>query len=250
MNKIIEALKCVECRKTLSMPVFLPCGHMICQSHTTEDRKQITCSDCQKQFPNKEFTVAKAVLEILEANLTSFDFGKQHNESMKSCEELKKKLDQNDSILNDLDFYIHESISELRNRVLLKSEQLKKKVDDITQELLNHLDEYENKCKKACGERDTTRSLINEIVKQNGEAKTSWQKCWSDLNELKVDMEKWCQIKVKCDSTLKDLNESLECFKKDIFMNELGVKIYLVETFEKVDVDSVLEKQVYFKTNF
>ena len=91
MDQVLEAFKCVNCRKTLSTLVFLPCGHMICQHHTQVVDEKILCAECESYFPNKDFVVAKAVSNMIAAQLSNFDFGQQHKETSKSCGELKKQ---------------------------------------------------------------------------------------------------------------------------------------------------------------
>ena len=131
MDQVLDALKCVNCRNTLSSPILLPCGHMICQFHTQVTDEQILCVECETYCPNKDFVVAKAVSKMIDAQLNNIDFGQQHRETSKSCGELKKHIDKNDVMFNDLEYFIHESISELKNRVLLRSEQLKVRIERI-----------------------------------------------------------------------------------------------------------------------
>lgn len=110
--------------------------------------------------------------------IASFDFGQQHKQTSNSCEKLKKQIDNNDVILNDLDYFIHEEISEMKNRVMLKSEQLKLRIDESTQELINGLEEYEKLCKTNYNESSKKKLLIDELKKQNDAAKNSWKQ-WS-----------------------------------------------------------------------
>ena len=51
---------------------------------------------------------------MIEAKLTSLDFGEQHKQAANLCDELKKRLDKNSVLLNDADYFIHEKIDELR----------------------------------------------------------------------------------------------------------------------------------------
>lgn len=126
MDIVLDSLKCVDCRKTLDQPISLPCGHLICKSHTEEiAQEEIICSKCGTRHQNKEFAVIEAVLNMIKVQLDSFDFGPEHSETTKSCDELKNEIDKNDSILNDMDYFIHKSVDSLKNRVLLQSEHLK-----------------------------------------------------------------------------------------------------------------------------
>ena len=131
MDQVLNALKCVNCRDILSTPVILPCGHTICKYHTEVDDEQIICGECGSRHLNKGFIVVQAVSKMIEVQLNNFDFGEQHKDASKSCDDLKTHLDKNDTMLNDLEYFIHESIEELKNRVMLRREQLKFQIDEI-----------------------------------------------------------------------------------------------------------------------
>lgn len=144
MDKVIDALKCVECREILSAPIFLPCGHMICKKHTQSWSEHVLCAKCGIHHPNREFVVIEGVANMIEAKLSDFDFGEQHKQTSEFCGQLKNLLGKNDSLLNDLEYHIHEEINMLKNRVVLRGEQLKVKIDAITQEMIDDLDKYDN----------------------------------------------------------------------------------------------------------
>ena len=184
---------------------------------------------------------------MIKAQLTEFDFGPQHKEASMSFDKLKKQLDNNDAIFNDLEYFIHGSIGELKNQVMLRSEQLKVRIDEITQEKLADLDEYEKLCKDRCGDLNSKEnfiSLLNEFKEYNKDAKKMWEDGSRILNELKVDFVKWGEIKVKCDESLNNMSQKLKDFEKEVFRNELDTKKRQVEIFQKADIDSVLRKKV------
>lgn len=247
METVLKALKCVECLKTLSEPVCLPCGHFICNSHTETDEEKVKCAKCGVSHKNKQFAVAEALVDMIKVQLGSLDFGPQHSETSRACDELKQEIDKNDSIFSDMDYFIHESIDELKNRIVLRSEQLKVKIDEITEELIDDMDEYEKQCKsntKDFSKSDSFGTLMSQLKKRNQEAKRSWEE-WSEvLNELKFDVDKWKQIKAECVETLKDVREKSKQFENGLFMSEFGMKSLQVEYFEKAHIDPVLRKKV------
>lgn len=195
MDKIRNALKCVNCKETLSTPILLPCGHMICQSHADETQEQIICEKCGTKHRNREFAVAKAVSEMIEAQLDSLDFGDHYTECVESCDALKNQLEQNEFLLNNNYDHIQESISELSNQVLLKSEQLKLKIDEITQELLDELKFYEKRCQSQCQIDKNFLALKKELKESNDEEKEKLNEWMSDFEVLKVDVEKWDEMR-------------------------------------------------------
>lgn len=37
MDLVIDSIECTKCKKILSTPLILPCGHCICEKHVTEN---------------------------------------------------------------------------------------------------------------------------------------------------------------------------------------------------------------------
>ena len=248
MNTVLNALKCVNCRKTLSQPIILPCGHSICKSHADADQQHVMCSQCGVEHSNKGFTDIKALSDLILVQLNNLDFGPCHNESVKSCEELKKQLQKNDLLLDDSEFFIHDKINELKNKVLLKSEQVKLRVDEITQELIDELNEFEQSCKARLKQNiqpnEEFESVKNEFRRLNEENKLKLES-WSNLlNELKVDETKWKEIKVECAKTLENMDLKIKQFEKELLMNKFADKSAHVGIFTNADIDSLFQKKV------
>lgn len=235
MDRVLKALKCVNCEEILRTPIILPCGHMICESHTLETNDLIICSKCGSRHPIKEFVIVEAVSDMIDAQLGHIDFGEQHTEALNSCKSLKKQIDQIDLMLNDLDYYIHETISEMKNRVILKSEQLKFKIEQVTNILIDDLEEYEKSCIRDCGENS-----IDDLQERNEELRKNLQEWSSVLNELKVDVKRWSGIKSECDESLRSMREKFKNFEKKVFMDELIGKKHQVALFERQIIDPFL----------
>lgn len=248
MDKVLNALKCVNCRVILSEPVFLPCGHMICLKHTQVEDSQVMCSDCGIHHPNIEFVVIKGVADMVEANLPSLDFGNQHKQVTKLCDELKIQLDKNDIMFNDYESHIHEEISSLKNRVMLKSEQLKLSIDETTQEIINDLEELERQCKINYGEAnaDGFQFSMDKLKKINESAKTKWNEWSQMLNDFKYDEEKYKKIQEDCNQTFQDLMENVRNLEKELFMNRLHLQKNSVLYFEKIEIESILKNMVKY----
>ena len=176
MDQVLNSLKCANCRNILLEPVVLPCGDTICKSHIIEVQadEHIICSQCGSRHSIKEggeFVVIKALANMIQAQLSSLNFGPHHNESVKSCETLREQLNKVDLILNELDFFIHESIDEMKKKVELKSEQLKLRIDEISQTLLDDLNTYEKECK----EKRAKKSRLSCFNRRICETKRSGQ---------------------------------------------------------------------------
>lgn len=112
MDKIHPSVQCPECRLTLSDPVLLPCGNVICLSHTRVSKSTIMCAACGQWHPNKNFVVIKPFsMLIVDAEISKLDFGKTHAEAKKACDRLNHELVKVRAIINDLELFIHDTVN-------------------------------------------------------------------------------------------------------------------------------------------
>ena len=68
MDKISNAIKCVNCQLVLKSPVFLPCHHSVCKHHVQIDIP-IICEKCGKTHdkPQEGFPDNESLAEIIAA---------------------------------------------------------------------------------------------------------------------------------------------------------------------------------------
>ena len=66
----------------------------------------------------------------------------------KSCELVEEALIEQEVLLKDPYFYTHERISELKNSVQLKGEELKLIIDQVMMKLIDRLEEYGRQSKE------------------------------------------------------------------------------------------------------
>lgn len=244
MNQILEALKCVNCRNTLSQPVFLPCGHLICQIHTFSSNQEKTiCFKCGARHPNSNFVIAEAVSNLIAAQLETINFGEKHTLSVKFCEKLGQQIDENNAILNEADLFIHESIGEIKRQLLLKSEQLKTLIDEINDEIVRDLDKFEQSCKNNFSSNEFTTRLdaFKEIIEVS---KTKYDEWKSDLDRLSIDEAKWERIQNDSESTFKELRTSLERFKHEIFQGQLEKNKKKSCYYDEIGIFALLKSNV------
>lgn len=152
MDRIQKLVKCAICHEILKSPVILPCNHTICEKHVTSQIRDdhFKCDKCgvEHRVPANGFQPLPFLEELIEIGITDLDFGTVHNEARKSCESFEELLNEIEAILKDPFIYPHERISELKNSVQLKGEELKLRIDEETEKLINRLDEYERQSKE------------------------------------------------------------------------------------------------------
>lgn len=235
MNKIQSAIKCPKCSKVLSTPIILPCGHSICQEHTGVEQKQIVCEKCGRSHENIEFPINEQLMEIIDAEVASINFGVVHEDATQSFNLLDEALTRFETILNDPIYFVHESVTDLKSKINLKTEELKLLIDETSQRLLNELDEYEKQCTENI-ETSRPESGLDEFKKLRDETRAK-MRSWSNfLNQLKYDEDKYKQIKTECDQCQNVLGAKFEVFKQAITMNKLPVKKACTDYFCETNI--------------
>lgn len=247
MNELLKALKCVDCHKVLATPVCLPCGHLICKSHADSADEQVICCKCGVQHKNQTFPIVEPIVDMINAQIDRIDFGHEHKMTVESCDKLKREIDKNGSTLNDMENFIHESIGSLKNRILVRSEELKNQIQELTNDIIVDLENYETRCKNNCKEFAKTgdfSALTKELSEKNNEAKESWENWSKILNDVKVDIEKWKNIKDDCERQFSTLRKISSEFEDNLLLKELRIRNLKEENFEKANIDPVLIKSL------
>ena len=151
MDIILNAIKCEICHEILESPVLLPCTDNICKKHVSNQTNGvIRCEKCgvEHQIPAHGFLSVPALEAIIKSEIGHMDFGSVHNETKKSCESIENTLKEFEVLLKDPFVFTHEKISELKNSVQLKGEELKLRIDEEMKILLDKLEEYERQSKE------------------------------------------------------------------------------------------------------
>lgn len=146
MNKIIKAIQCVNCREILDSPIILPCSHSICKKHCEQSTKCFKCGS-DHEIPKDGFPSFKALAKIIATNIDKLDFGDVHKNAKKSCESFEELLKEIENLLKDPFHLTHERISDLKNTVQLKGEEIRLMIDQKIKDMLETLDDYERQCK-------------------------------------------------------------------------------------------------------
>jgi len=133
---------CKFCNKILKDPVVLPCGISICSEHTKNlDNDCIECKFCSStkhNVPHKGFSKnidLKNQIEILNAHLSEDEL-KRKNAFRLIYEQLDEMFDDFNVKVNEFEYFTHEHFAELECQIELRRENLKIRVDDLSQELL------------------------------------------------------------------------------------------------------------------
>ena len=171
MDRIQNAIKCVICREIIESPVILPCTDIVCKKHVTnQTNDQIRCEKCgvEHQIPTNGFLSLPFLEEIIKSEIASLDFGSVHKEAKKSCDLFEEALKEFEMLLKDPYFFAHERISDLKNKVQLKGEELKLIIDEEMKKIIDRLEEFEKQSKEYISSnefKDESKKLDSEMIK-------------------------------------------------------------------------------------
>lgn len=237
MDKIQAAIKCPNCSKTLSTPVILPCAHSICQEHTNVEEEEILCGKCgQTHSTDREFVVNQLLIDIITAQIDSIDFGVVHNEAKKSCDQLDEEVTKAEAILKDMNFFIHQSVEELKNEVHLRREEFKIMFDEAAEKLISDLDDYEDQCNENLESKILNASL-DEMKQLKDTTREILANSYRFLNLLKYDEAKCNQTKTEISKSMDEFNKSFESFKQKILLNQIACQKLTVQSFCQTKVE-------------
>lgn len=128
MSKFLRKFECKICENTLKSPVFLPCGHSICNKHST-DCTEIYCKQCKKSYskPYNGFAL----------NLNS-------NMFLNCWFQIEALHERFRSIKQKPEDFIGDFFSNLKNKIDIKREELKIYLENYSSQLTCDLELIEN----------------------------------------------------------------------------------------------------------
>lgn len=221
MNRVSNAIKCVNCKCVLQTPVLLPCSHSICKKHTTDSSKGVIfCNKCglEHSIPrlsstNTEgFPLNEALAEIIESRILDPYFSKERRQTNESCEKLDEALTILEQMLKDPLYFTHEVIASLKDVIQLKGEEVKLKIDKKMANLLDKLEKCDQDCKNALKSSEYVRNLA-KIEQENVAILGKWLKTLDEINFNEFDGKR---IKSESERVIESLESKLLQIKLDL----------------------------------
>lgn len=240
MNKISNALKCVNCQTILKAPVLLPCEHSICKHHLEKcENNEIECLECHEKhaIPEKVgFPFNRPLAEIIEAQIQTLIFGKNHQEAHQSCGQLEKLSAEVGKIVAAPTEYTENEIGLVKKVLEEKRTELKSKIDKEVDKMLRSLDDLGEKSKKNVDE-DECKTRLAKLEELNEAVKTKLAEWQAALDQLSPDDEKWLRIKYESDAERKRLDEMLRGFKQVVLFNDFENIKQFIFIFRKINFE-------------
>jgi len=236
MSKLQDILKCAICKETFtSAPVILSCCYQtVCESHindevkTNKKRKLFTCALCETshEMNNKKFASNKIAEQLLEMEvIKEVEIGKEKNLGAvydltnKEVENLEMSFQKINDLIKDPKNFIYDRISSLKNKVDLRKESLKARIDAICGEMIQKLENYQHECYENIEKLNlekNSRGDLNEIEKQLDD--------WNRDNKrllMVSDDAKRNEILLKASELDKKIFSRLNMFENELLMEKV-----------------------------
>ena len=211
MNLQSESIKCKSCEGILSKPVILPCGHSICKRHEKNENRTVECIKCNESFeiPINGFASNRDLESLLESDLNIYD---EYNSYFNSFTQFQELLEHFNRVKNDPELRIHSVLSDFRNKVDLKREELKQNIEKEALKMIEKINEFEIECKSNLKSIKADLDL-NKKLDLYASYLTSSKPI--DIKELKSSFD-------ICTSNMKVLQTEYFKFNDRLFLNRLN----------------------------
>jgi len=232
MNKL--KFTCSYCSRIFKEPVELPCGHIICHEHLKEknilqQNNIIQCPKCKQNFEAKDCDDFKQLdihISDEEKSLKS-----KIEESIRNFYQTNEEFSLNKNLVT---LECHKHFQEVRFQIDEHREELKKKIDDISLEMIERTKKYEDLFLKSLNEK--FKSIETKSVEQElAETFRNPNLLIETLNEMLQRHEKTLEdIKLKVNEVNQEklsLNASNVFKPNEAFVAESFGLLYLNDPF-------------------
>ena len=174
------------------------------------------CDICDELFdiPTKGFAPNRALESLLKQEIDVLDLGDEYNSAFDKCSQFKDLIEHFNRVKNDPEMRIHTVLSDLRNKVDLRREELKQDIDSEALKMIEKINEYEKDC-KASIKQDS--KFDDMLIKWENDLKQSQD----FLDTFKRNNKKWVEISNDTISRLKELQSEYIKFNNNLFLNRL-----------------------------
>jgi len=236
-DQIKNVLCCKHCEQRLDVPKMLPCGEticLLCEASIQVRNKLFDCFVCktEHEMPKNGFLLNKSVVEMLSAKPCILSRGQAFDSLHVSLDEIKNKVKEIKFGFENSCDYIKEKCNYLRNNAQLESEQLIEKVNEITKQVINEINEYENEMIKF---NETNVDSFYEFSQIAKDLELFHKENMKYLKQPKVDEEMLIIKNANAMELIKKADMKIQLLKHSIFNGN-------IITFEKSN--QIIDKSI------
>jgi hypothetical protein len=229
MEDIKNLLKCEICQETFSgTPILLSCCNAtVCCTHVepasnAKKRKTYECELCLVSHDmgnNKKFAPNKTIESLIKLELDKFSFGEKHKIANTECESLSLSLRKLQDSAKDPKNHIFGYISKIKRKVDLRREEVKLKIDKLSNDMITELDTFQEECYDNLNNVKMKESLktCEQLVKDSQDALDKWNQ---SLRRLVIDEPKWEEIREEAKKLDIKLRDAKREFEESLVINQ------------------------------
>ncbi len=148
-TKVNSILICNNCEERLDIPKSLPCGEVICSicaSSIQINDNKFTCLLCKNkhEMPIDGLPNSKLLLKLLAIEPTKVSRGKLFDTLERLLDEIQKKRNFIKLGIESSNYLIKEYCIDLRNSVQLTVEEAIQQINDISDKIIEEIDNFKN----------------------------------------------------------------------------------------------------------
>jgi uncharacterized UBP type Zn finger protein len=206
-------------------PITLVCGYTICKSHldkmindSTNKKNMFNCEMCNKEHyvPNGGFVINKHIQKALEFKFHDFKPSPIFDECKQIIKETKESADKVQTISNDPENFIYEYFSDLKRKVDLRREELKLKIDEYSDQLVQSIEATYAR-NYVCTQLSKGKKLMKEpFIESNNEL----NKIIKEFDIFEFNDKKFEELKKKTDVLRIKFNNIMADYKITLLNNK------------------------------
>ena len=233
IDQVKNLFDCEQCNQLLVEPVTLPCGYSVCKRHldellenTPKDMNKFDCQLCEEKhyIPENGFFVNKRIQNGLNIKLNSLKLNSVYDKCKREITDAKNNIQKLENLQKYPENYIFEYFEELKRQVDLRREELKLKLDNCSDEIIQSIEITKEDCIKLSKE---TKRYSTEIQQSNEKL----TKLIDRFDTFDIDEKKFEEIRQSLSILNGGLTRTLIEYKDSM----IGEKEYPFE-FQEIDV--------------
>ena len=233
IDQIKNLFDCEQCYQLLVDPVTLSCGNSVCKRHledlfgaSPEESNTFLCKLCgdKHSIPENGFAINKRIQNALSIEFNTLKLNPVYEECKKEINEAKNNLQKIDNLENDPENHIFEYFEEIKRQVDIRREELKLKLDNYSDEILQSIESAKENCVKLSQE---SKRLSREIRN----SKKELTELIDRFDTFEIDEKKFEEIRQSLTVLNRGLTRTLREYKDSLIDN----KEYTFE-FQEIDI--------------
>ena len=232
IDQVKNLFDCEQCNQLLVDPITLPCGYSVCKRHLDEllvnapkEMNKFECELCKEKhcIPEKGFAINRRIQNGLDIKLNSLKLNSVYEECKKKINEAKYQIQKIEILEKDPENYVFEYFEELKRQVDLRREELKLRLDECSDQIIESIESTKENYIKLSKESKRLSTKIEE-------SKEELTKLIDRFDTFEIDEKKFEEIRQSLRILNGGLTRKLSEYKDSI----IGGK---ENTFEFKDVD-------------